>query len=243
MLQLGGPERVVAVLVSSLDGVVAMDGQSRALSSDRDRALIGAWREAADALLVGVPTLTAELYGGGLFPAEARARRVLAGTTPTPPIVTVDRSGSLDVDVALRAREPLDLIAYVPADPPDPTDPTDPTDPAPTDRRVRWVPSDELSLAAVLRDVRTRFGYRLIVAEPGPKLLRALREEHQLSDISLTVAPIFADQGARMEAATGAQPLRAVDVETIDAITFVHMLAGDRPPAGFERPAAGVGAG
>jgi riboflavin biosynthesis pyrimidine reductase len=262
-LGLGGEERLVAVLVSSLDGFVALDGRSRALSSDQDRALVGAWREAADALLVGPPTLAAEVYGGGLFPPHARARRTAVGASPLPPIITVDRSGSLDVDLALRAREPLELIAYVPSGGPTADRPAadhtaaDQTaadhtaadhtaadhtaadhtaadhtaadhtaaDHAHADPRVRWVEREDLSLAGVIRDIRERFGHRLIVAEPGPKLLAALREAWQLTDLSLTVAPVFADHGRRLEGATGSQPLTAVDVETVGEVIFVHLLA------------------
>ncbi len=239
---------MVAVLVSSLDGFVALDGRSRALSSDQDRALVGAWREAADALLVGPPTLAAEVYGGGLFPPHARARRTAVGASPLPPIITVDRSGSLDVDLALRAREPLELIAYVPSGGPTADRPAadhtaaDQTaadhtaadhtaadhtaaDHAHADPRVRWVEREDLSLAGVIRDIRERFGHRLIVAEPGPKLLAALREAWQLTDLSLTVAPVFADHGRRLEGATGSQPLTAVDVETVGEVIFVHLLA------------------
>jgi riboflavin biosynthesis pyrimidine reductase len=184
------------------------------LSSDQDRALIGAWREAADALLVGPPTLAAEVYGGGLFPPEARARRTAAGASALPPIITLDRSGRLDVDRALRAEESLELIAYVPPDRGN------------DDPRVQWVDREDLSLASVLRDVRERFGHRLIVAEPGPKLLSALREAWLLTDLSLTVAPVFADHGRRLEGATGAQSLTAVDVEVVGEVIFVHMVAG-----------------
>jgi len=225
MLDLGGRDRVVAVMVTSLDGVVALDGQSRALSSDQDRALIGAWREVADALLVGASTLAAETYGGSLFPAAARAARVRAGAPELPPIVTIDRSGRLDVDRALRAREPLALIAYTSASD------SDSDGAAGADRRVQWISRADVSLAGVIGDLRARFGYRLIVAEPGPRLLKALREEHQLTDLSLTVAPILADGGLRLEPAPGAQPLGAVDVETVGGVTFVHMVvsAGSDP--------------
>ncbi len=219
-LELGGrerpadAERVVAVLVSSLDGVLALEGKSAALSSDQDRALVGAWRERADALLVGPPTLAAELYGGGLFSAQARAMRIAAGAPPLAPIVTIDRSGSLDVERAMRAREPLELVAYVPLGA------------AAADPRVQWIEHPDLSLQGVLRDLRERFGHRLIVAEPGPTLMSALLEEWQLTDLSLTITPVFGEHGPRLDTPSGAQPLTVVDVETVGEVIFVHMVAG-----------------
>jgi riboflavin biosynthesis pyrimidine reductase len=213
VLTMGPAQRLVAVVVMSVDSVLAVDGRSAALSSEPDRALIGAWREAADALLVGAPTLSAEVYGGGLFTADARRRRVARGVAATPPVITVDRSGSLDIELATRARQPLDLVVY--------------TAPglARPDHRAEWIEHDDLGLAAVAGDVRARFGHQLIVAEPGPRLLQALREERILTDLSLTIAPILVDHGPRLAPAAHASQMRAVAVEIVQDVVFAHFLA------------------
>jgi riboflavin biosynthesis pyrimidine reductase len=213
MLAMGRAQRLVAVAVMSVDNVLAIDGRSAALSSDPDRALIGAWREAADALLVGAPTLSAEIYGGGLFPPGARERRKARGVAAMPPVITIDRSGSLDIDRATRAREPLELVVYTPPGQ------------AHEDPRAEWVELDDLSLGAVARDVRDRFGHQLIVAEPGPALLHALRQERALTDLSLTISPILVDHGPRLAPAEHAERMRAAAVETVADVVFVHFLA------------------
>ncbi len=213
VLTMGPAQRLVAVAVMSLDNVLSIDGRSAELSSEPDRALIGAWREAADALLVGAPTLSAEVYGGGLFPDEARARRRARGVASMPPVITIDRSGSLDIDRATRAREPLELIVYVPPGE------------AGKDLRAEWIEHDDLGLSAVASEVRNRFGHQLIVAEPGPQLLHALREERALTDLSLTIAPILADRGPRLAFAEHAAQMRAVDVEVVKDVVFVHFVA------------------
>jgi riboflavin biosynthesis pyrimidine reductase len=210
---MGPTQRLVAVAVISVDNVMAVDGRSAALSSEPDRALIGAWREAADALLVGAPTLSAEVYGGGLFPADARERRQARGVAAMPPVITIDRSGSLDIDLATRAREPLELVVYVPPGE------------ARKDRRAEWVEHPDLGLSAVAGEVRGRFGHQLIVAEPGPQLLHALREERALTDLSLTIAPVLADHGPRLAFAEHAAQMRPVAVEAVNDVVFVHFLA------------------
>ncbi|MGC9220681.1 MAG: dihydrofolate reductase family protein [Solirubrobacteraceae bacterium] len=211
ILAAGVRERLVAVIVTSLDGAMAVDGRSRNLSSDQDRALVGAWREAADALLVGVPTLMAEVYGGGLFDPAARARRSARGAPPTPPVITIDRSASLDVDHAMRAKEPLKLVAYVPQTA------------TSNDQRAVWVPRTDLTLSSVVADARQRFGHELIVAEPGPTLLRALREQRLLTDLSWTMAPLLTDHGPRTPEVRSAPPMRAVDVEVREGVIFLHL--------------------
>jgi riboflavin biosynthesis pyrimidine reductase len=210
---MGPSARLVAVAVMSVDNVLAVDGRSAPLSSDPDRALIGAWREAADALLVGVPTLSAEVYGGGLFPADARERRKARGVAAMPPLITIDRSGSIDIDRATRAREPLELVVYTPPGL------------ARSDPRAEWIEHDDLGLSAVAGEVRDRLGHQLIVAEPGPQLLLALREERALTDLSLTIAPILADHGPRLAPAVHAAQMRAVAVEIVEKVVFVHFLA------------------
>lgn len=237
--------RLVAVVVSSIDGVVAVDGRSAALSSAQDRALIGAWREAADVLLVGPSTLAAELYGAGLFPPEARERRRARGVPGMAPLVTIDRSGTLDLDRALRAREPLELIVYVP--------------PGATrrDPRAIWVEQADLSPATVTLDLRQRFRHELIVAEPGPRLLHSLMRERVLSDLSLTISPVIVGAGPTLWGASAARRsggltssgdptpstdmyragdactssdidrMRSVDVDVRDGVIFVQLVPDD----------------
>ena len=193
LLDAGPAERVVGVIVMAADGVAAVGGRSAPLSSDRDRALLRAWRESADALLVGPATLAAERYGASLVP----------GRMPPPPVVTVDRSGTLDLDRALRSREPLPLVVYGRAR---------------GDERATWVDLPSLALPAVLADVRERFGARLVVAEPGPRLLAALLGAGVLTDLSVTVASSVVGDGPRFVL----PDLPPADVEAFAGERFAH---------------------
>lgn len=69
-------------MVASLDGSTAIDGNSRALSSDADRAVLLGLRRLADLLIVGASTVRIEGYG--------------APSRPDLRVGVVSRSGDLD---------------------------------------------------------------------------------------------------------------------------------------------------
>src|SRR3954469_14227999 len=101
LLAAGGPERLVLIAVSSLDFVAAVRGRTKRPTSAADQALMFAWREVADVLLVGARTLTVERYG-----------ELVPGRPQQVPIVTISRAGDLDFTRALRANTPPRLTVY-----------------------------------------------------------------------------------------------------------------------------------
>ncbi len=205
LLARGEGDRVVAVLVMSRDGVAAVEGTSARLASAADRALLRAWREVADALLVGTGTLMAEKYGASLVGEEARALRVERGQPALPPVLTLDRTGSLDLDLALRARTPLPLTVYARE--------------ARDDPRVAWVELAEPTLAALLDHARAR----VVVLEAGPRLLAAALAAGLVTDLSLTIAPVTIGGGPRYDPSLWAGA-PVVDAEEVDGNVFRHHL-------------------
>ncbi|MDE3069112.1 MAG: dihydrofolate reductase family protein [Acidobacteriota bacterium] len=226
ILERGPERRVVAVLVTSSDGAAALRGRTAGLTSDADRALLRAWREVADALLVGTGTLTAELYSGTILGDRARARRIDRGRPALPPILTIDRGGALDVSVALRGEGPPPLIVY------------GARGSARGDSRVSWVELDEPTVERVVADARERLDARVLVAEGGPRLFRAALAEGVLSDLSLTVAPHAVGAGPYIWDSSGGPPRHRdlVPVERIDGFTFRHwaLEPGGAAPEGGE---------
>lgn len=82
--------------VSSADGAVTIDGRSKGLGGENDRALMGVLRSLCDVVLVGAGTVRAEGYGGVNLPDELLDRREAFGLHRVPRIAIV--SGSLDLD-------------------------------------------------------------------------------------------------------------------------------------------------
>ena len=219
VLSQGPSERVVAVLVGSVDLVAAIDGRSIGLTSEADRALVRAWREAADVLLVGTRTLEAELYSGSIVSADGRRRRASEGKPPLPPILTIDRSGTLELDLALRGEAPPPVSVYVPPKA------------ARDDGRVTWIELARLEISDVLSDARDRFDARLVVAEGGPRLLRSAFDEGVVTDLSLTVAPLLVGDGPRLFGAREEPPhSELLPAEVIDGYVFAHWIMS--PTAG-----------
>jgi riboflavin biosynthesis pyrimidine reductase len=197
-LAAGPRQRLILVAVASLDFAAAVAGRSKQLSSPADKALMFAWREAADVLLVGPRTLEAERYGSLLPPDSPR---------PWPPVATVSRSGVLDFERILRAKRPPELTVYGPVDPRGP---------------VPWRPADDL--AAAVRDLRTR-GAQTIVCEGGPTIYAQLVAANLATDLSLTLAPALVGAGPSLfdpVLRAPARPVRTVDVAAVGDHVFLH---------------------
>jgi riboflavin biosynthesis pyrimidine reductase len=212
LLDDGPDERLVAVAVASADGNPVLDGRSGGLSSDADQALVYAWREAADVLLVGSRTLDVERYGS-LLPEALQAARAKRGVTPIPGVATVSRDGSLNLDRILRANEPPVLTVYSDV-------------PKPGETRVTWRRLPDLSATAVVDDLH-RHGARRIVCEGGPRLYTEIFAAGLATDFSLTIAPLLVGGDERLVPGGDGplhQPSRLVDVEAVGSHIFAHYV-------------------
>jgi riboflavin-specific deaminase-like protein len=169
---------VVANMVASLDGKAVAGGQTRALSSEVDRALFHQLRTQADALLVGAGTVRAERYGRATKSDELRAKREEEGLAPEP--ITVIVSGRLDlapdlpilqapgapVVIATGAEHELDGVA---AD-------------------VTYLRTGD-DLPLMLARLRDEHGVRSVLCEGGPTLLSFLMAPGLVDELFLTVSP------------------------------------------------------
>ena len=206
MLASGPADRLILVAVASVNFAAAIEGRSKRLSSDADRALMFAWREVADVLLVGSRTLTVERYGS-LLPPELAAGREARGLPAWPPIATLSRTGDLDFDRILRARTPPSLTVYGPVQPPG--------------DRAHWRESPA-DFASVVADLRAR-GARTIVCEGGPTVYTHVLD--LATDFSLTVAPnLVSGEASLFHPATEnhTRHVRTTDVTAIGGHVFVH---------------------
>ena len=172
----GPAERLIGVVVGSIDGRATIDGRVKGLSSPADQAHLFAWREAADVMLVGHTTLTVERYGS-LLPTAMQTARVKRGQSPIPQVATISRNGTLDIAQIRRADQPPDLIVYSEVAEPDGVD-------------AEWVHQEPVTVASVVDDLRAR-GHRVIVSEGGPTLFGLLFAARRITDLSLTFAPML----------------------------------------------------
>jgi riboflavin biosynthesis pyrimidine reductase len=183
--------RVVADMVATVDGRAAIDGRSVGLGNLADYALLRELRTAVDAILVGTGTLAAERYAT-LLDDDQRVRRVAAGLSPHPLVVTVARRlERLAIDaLPLFAEAGVTIVVF--------TESTEAEAPVPVVAAdlevVRCV--EPLTLVAVLRALAARggatAGVRSVLCEGGPTLLGRLVAEGALDDLLLTVAPLLA---------------------------------------------------
>jgi riboflavin biosynthesis pyrimidine reductase len=178
-----GPRpRVLASMIASADGRVAVQGRSVGLGHPADRALLRELRTATDAILVGTNTLRAERYAN-LLDEEQRVHRAAAGLEPEPVVATISRRLDLPADIPLLAETTARVQVYTEADGEVPS-------------QGAWVAVHRfepggLTMPAILEHLRTERGARTVLCEGGPTLLRELIAADCVDDMMLTVAPML----------------------------------------------------
>ena len=111
----GDRPRVVASMIASADGRIAVQGRSVGLGHPADRALLRELRTAVDAILVGTATLRAERYAN-LLDDDQRAHRAGAGLEPEPVVATISRRLDLPADIPLLAEPTARVQVYTEAE-------------------------------------------------------------------------------------------------------------------------------
>lgn len=199
-----GERRVVAVMIASADGRTAINDTSAGLGHPADTALLREVRTAAEVILVGAGTLVAEGYAN-LLDDEQCARRVAAGRSPHPTVVTISRR--LDIpDVAL-AKEDVPFVVY--------------------SEESGDGPGEVRTLASVtVENVLDDLGPCAVLCEGGPHLLRQLAASGLLDEILITISPLIVGGDSSGLLAGNALPepqeFGLVDVARADDHLFLH---------------------
>jgi riboflavin biosynthesis pyrimidine reductase len=191
------PDRpyTIANFVSSVDGRASVEGRSGGLGDEGDKALFGALRGMADAVLVGTGTLEAERYGRLIKNPEVRARRRAEGLAPEPLACILTRSGRLPLDIPLFSEPEARVVVFSGAA-------VALASVAAQVEVVRLAPG-ELDFAHALKHLHTEHQVRALLCEGGPRVLNALLREQILDELFLTLAPTLVGGGAEIPITVG----------------------------------------
>jgi riboflavin-specific deaminase-like protein len=203
-----------ANFVTSLDGAVEIDGRSRGLSGDADRAVFALMRQVADAVMVGAGTARHEGYGPVRVDEATAKWRAETGRPEQPTLVLVSSSLDLDPEARIFTEAPVRPVVLT-------------HDSAPTDRRaaladvadVRSCGQSVVDLADGLAGLH-RDGLRHILCEGGPHLFGALLAADLVDELCLTISPLLVGDGPGRIVADGRR-------DEPERLRLVHLIAAE----------------
>ena len=169
---------VLANMVAGVDGSVAIDGRTKEMSSEADRALFHHLRTLADVILVGAGTIRDENYG---------PHRPKDGSEPNPIAVVTN---SIELDLASpffteAVARPIIVTSE--------RSPAGARERAATVAEVLVVGDERVDIGAAVE----RLG-GVILCEGGPTLLAELVRAGCLHELCLTLAPVAGGDPGRI---------------------------------------------
>ncbi|HWD81740.1 MAG TPA: pyrimidine reductase family protein [Kribbella sp.] len=178
-----------ANFVSSLDGAVEIDGQSKALTSDSDSRVFSMIRRLADVVLVGAGTIRAEGYNPLKLSGAARSWRLAAGLAENPTLAIVSSRLELSPLNPVFKSAVRPIVVTHAASPPDRRE-------ALAEVAEVLVYGDAVVDLRAVTDEFSARGMTQVLSEGGPHLLGALTHADLVDELSLTLAPLLAGPGA-----------------------------------------------
>lgn len=169
---------VLANMVAGIDGSVAIDGRTKEMSSDADRALFHHLRTLADVILVGAGTVRDENYG---------PHRPKDGSEPNPIAIVTNR---VDLDLASpffteAVARPIIITSE--------RAPGDAVERARDVADVRIVGIERVDIGRAIDGLGG-----VILCEGGPTLLAEIMRADRLDELCLTLAPIAGGDPGRI---------------------------------------------
>lgn len=210
--------RLYANFVSSLDGVVAIEGTNNSSmmisgSSEADRFVMGLLRACADAVLIGAGTLRAaptSLWTPDYIYPDASAGfaelRSGLGHADAPRLVVLTARGELDPHHPALQAGALVLTTEAGARTLD--------DRLPGASTVMALGGGRgIALTEVMARLG-RDGHRVVLVEGGPTVIGGLLKDHLLDELFLTLSPILAGRGE-----TGGRPSLVEGAELLPSMS------------------------
>ncbi|MDA8391710.1 MAG: dihydrofolate reductase family protein [Actinomycetota bacterium] len=215
--------RVVANMVTSLDGAATIRGRSGPLSSEADQYLFKLLRAQSDAVVVGAGTVAVERYRRVRLPGELAGRRKQAGLGSLPPLVVVSRLLALDFSTPPFTDPPDEAGGLIVV-----TTPSAPAEQMEAAAEVadRLIVADGPDFPADVTSALGEMGLERVLCEGGPRLLHSFLRSGLVSHVCLTVAPLLA--GAQELSLLGPEalerPLRMDPVHLLEQAGWLFML-------------------
>jgi riboflavin-specific deaminase-like protein len=197
-------------MVATADGKAAVEGRTRGISSETDRAIFHNLRTQADAIMVGAGTVRTERYGPIVKSDELRAKREREGVLPDPPTVIVSGRLHIPVDVPL-LQDPASRVVIL----------TQSEDELSGHRaQVEYLRSEPgpFDLRPLMTRLREEHGVRSVLCEGGPTLNASLLPYGLVDELFLTVAPSLAGGADALTIVAGAPLPELLELELIWAL-------------------------
>jgi riboflavin-specific deaminase-like protein len=197
-------------MVSTADGKAAVEGRTRAISSETDRAIFHNLRTQADAVMAGAGTVRTEGYGPIVKNDELRAKREREGLDPNPLAVIVSGGLHLPVEVPL-LQDPGSRVVIL----------THSRDELSGLRaRVEYLRSEggTFDLRPLMERLRTEYGVRSVLCEGGPTLNASLLPYGLVDELFLTIAPTLAGGADALTIVAGAPLPELTSLELVWAL-------------------------
>jgi riboflavin-specific deaminase-like protein len=196
---LAPPERpyIALNMVSTADGKAAVEGRTRAISSETDRAIFHNLRTQADAVMAGAGTVRSERYGPIVKTEELRAKREREGLDPHPLAVIVSGSLQLPVDVPL-FQDPDSRVVILTHSP---------AELEGARAQVSYLRSEggTFDLRPLMERLRSEHGVRSVLCEGGPAILGDLVRAGLVDELHVVIAPLLAAGEDPLTIVTGPQ--------------------------------------
>jgi len=219
-----GRSWVRANFVSSLDGAAqGGDDRSASLSSKGDRLILGLLRSLSDVVVVGATTARVEGYQP-ILPGDARAAlRSRLGLTPLPAIAVVSRSLQIDPVLVAGGDAPTLVIT---------------TESSPQQERDELASRAEVIVAgrtsvdfSLAKEELASRGYRRILCEGGPTVMRDLVASGAMDELCLTISPlVVAGERLRLTRGAGIDPPERLVLRSVLADDDVLFCRYTRAP-------------
>lgn len=197
-------------MVSTTDGKAAVEGRTRAISSETDRAIFHNLRTQADAVMVGASTVRSEGYGPISKTDELRAKREREGVAVDPLAIIVSGRLSVPVDVPL-LQDPGSRIVII-------TQSADELSGHAAQVEYVRVGAGALDLRPAMARLREDYGVRSVLCEGGPTLNASLLPQGLVDELFLTIAPGLVGGHQALTIVAGAPLPELVKLELVWAL-------------------------